>query len=271
MKLLVEAGGTKCKWGLASNGETVIETSGFNPNCSSIDNLQELAITVKMQIGYNIDSILYFGAGCSNSKSKTEIADTLSSIFKCSKVNVHTDLEGSAIALFGKESGISAILGTGASAGFFNGNEIVKQSPSLGYLLGDEGRGAYLGKTLIAKILRNEMSTDLCNNFLSKYNITPSDLIKSVYSSSPTNGYLASYVPFISHNIDNKQMSNLVEESFQLFHEKHIEPIANLSNKIGFVGGIAFQFSDILRKIYADKGFEIRILKDAFGELMNAV
>lgn len=269
MKLLVEAGGTKCKWGIIGDNNDIIETTGFNPNCSSIDNLYTIANDVKAHIGENVESVLYFGAGCSNRKS--EIANVIINVFNCPKVNIHTDLEGAAIALFGKESGISAIIGTGSAAGFFNGTAIEQQAPSLGYLLGDEGSGAYLGKTLIAKILRNEMSTDLCNNFLSKYNITPSDLIKSVYSSSPTNGYLASYVPFISHNIDNKQMSNLVEESFLLFHEKHIEPIANLSNKIGFVGGIAFQFSDILRKIYADKGFEIRILKDAFGELMNAV
>lgn len=269
MRLLVEAGGTKCKWGLIGNEKSVIETIGFNPNCSPTSDLRTLANNVKMQIDSDIESILYFGAGCSNSKNKSDIANVLTSVFNCPDVNVHTDLEGSAIALFGKKSGISAILGTGASAGFFNGSEIEKQAPSLGYLLGDEGSGAYLGKTLITKVLRNELSTDLCDNFFSYYHTTPADLIKNVYSSSPTNGYLASFVPFINQHIGDKQMSNLVEESFQLFHQKHIEPIANLSDKIGFVGGVAYQFSDILHDLYIGKGFEIKILKDAFMELVK--
>ena len=267
MKLLVEAGGTKCKWGIIGDNNDIIETTGFNPNCSSIDNLYTIANDVKAHIGENVESVLYFGAGCSNRKS--EIANVIINVFNCPKVNIHTDLEGAAIALFGKESGISAIIGTGSAAGFFNGTAIEQQAPSLGYLLGDEGSGAYLGKTLIAKIIRKELDNKLCNEFFTFFNTSPSDLIKNVYSNSPANGYLASFVPFISKNIDNGQLYEMIVDSFQIFHQKHIEPISNLSDKIGFVGGIAYQFKDILREMYIDKGFEIKFLKDAFSELIK--
>lgn len=267
MKLLVEAGGTKCKWGIIGNNNDIIETTGFNPNCSSINNLYTIANDVKAHIGDNVESVLYFGAGCSNSKS--DIANVIVNVFNCPEVKIHTDLEGAAIALFDKESGISAILGTGAAAGFFNGTAIEQQAPSLGYLLGDEGSGAYLGKTLIAKMIRNEFNSDLRNAFFAFYHTSPSYLIKNVYSTIPTNGYLASYVPFISDNIGNREISDMVTDAFLLFYKKHIEPISSLSNKIGFVGGIAYQFKDILREMYIDKGFEIKILKDAFSELMK--
>lgn len=270
MKIIVEAGGTKCKWGLIGNNLQTIETQGFNPNSSNADALTSMAESVSAKTTENVGSILYFGAGCSNIANKKAVGDTLSAVFKCSDVQVFTDLEGAAIALFDNKPGIAAILGTGAAAGYYNGKEIERQAPSLGYLLGDEGSGAYIGKTLIAKVLRNEFSEDLNKKFFDSAKTTPAELIKNIYSTHPTNSYLASFVAFASANISEPEIAALVNDAFALFHSKHIVPL-NINNlPIGFVGGVAWQFADILRAQYAKRGAEIMILKDAFSRLCES-
>ena len=270
MKIIVEAGGTKCKWGLIGNNLQTIETQGFNPNSSNVGALTAMAESVSAKTTEKVCSIIYFGAGCSNIVNKKAVCDALTAVFKCCDVQVFTDLEGAAIALFGNKPGIAAILGTGAAAGYYNGKEIELQAPSLGYLLGDEGGGAYIGKTLIAKVLRNEFSDDLCKKFYDFAGLSSAELIKNIYSAQPANAYLANFVQFASKNIAEPEIANLVADAFALFREKHIAPL-NINNlPIGFVGGMAWQFADILRAQYAKCGAEIMILKDAFSRLCES-
>ena len=267
MKIIVEAGGTKCKWGLIGSNLQTIETQGFNPNSSNVGALTAMAESVSAKTTEKVCSIIYFGAGCSNIVNKKAVCDALTAVFKCCDVQVYTDLEGAAIALFGNKPGVAAILGTGAAAGYYNGKEIERQAPSLGYLLGDEGGGAYIGKTLIAKVLRNEFSDDLCKKFYDFAGLSSAELIKSIYSANPVNSYLAGFVPFASENIAEPEIAVLIDEAFSLFHEKHIAPL-NINNlSLGFVGGVAWQFADILRGQYAKRGQQITILKDAFERL----
>lgn len=269
MKIIIEAGGTKCKWGIIGEQNKTIETKGFNPNCSPLDDFIHIVNDIKGLVDESTDSILYFGAGCSNADNQKAIYNVLSSTFNCGNTSVRTDLEGAAIALFDDKPGIAAIIGTGAAAGYFDGTKIETQTPSLGYLLGDEGSGAYIGKALITKILRNEFSNNVCKKFFEYAKLTPSNLIKNIYSNSATNSFLASFVPFASQNIDDEQIYSFVKESLHLFHQKHIEPLDRKNLVIGFIGGVAFQFKDILQQIYADKGINIIVKKEAFDELMK--
>ena len=266
MKIIVEAGGTKCKWGLIDSNLQTIETQGFNPNSSNVNTLTAMAESVFAKVAENVDSIIYFGAGCSNNTNKKTVGDALTTVFECNNVHVFTDLEGAAIALFDNKPGIAAILGTGAAAGYYNGKSIERQAPSLGYLLG-EGSGAYIGKTLVSKAIRNELSENLRGKFFDFAKTTPAELIKNIYSTHPTNCYLANFVQFAANNIAEPEIANLVAEAFALFHEKHIAPL-NINNMpVGFVGGVAWQFADILRSQYNERGSEIKILKDAFLSL----
>ena len=270
MRIVVEAGGTKCKWGLINSGLQTIETSGFNPNISPASVLLSLCNNAKTKITENIDAIIYYGAGCSAETNKKIVADTLSSVFNCTDIKVLTDLEGSAVALFGNCPGITAILGTGAAAGYYNGQRIERQTPSLGYLIGDEGSGAYIGKTLIAKAIRGEFSKELCEKFFDFTGLSSAELIKNVYSAHPANTYLANLVPFVIANITEPEIADFIFDTFSLFHTKHIEPLQMSNLPIGFVGGIAWQFSDKLREFYMSHGQQITILKDAFEQLCEA-
>ena len=267
MKIIVEAGGTKCKWGLIDSELLTIETCGFNPNSSPASTLSSMCAKVLAQTKNQVDSILWFGAGCAADANKKTVGDVLGSAFNCSNVQVFSDLEGAAIALFGNQPGIAAILGTGAAAGYYNGKKIEKQAPSLGYLLGDEGSGAYIGKELITRVLRNDFSTDICKRFFEFAQVSPAELIRNVYSANPVNSYLAGFVPFVSANITEPEIISLVNNAFAEFHTKHIAPLDINNLPIGFVGGIAWQFADILRAQYAKSGTEIIIKKDAFETL----
>jgi N-acetylglucosamine kinase-like BadF-type ATPase len=271
MKIVVEAGGTKCKWGLIDSQLLTIETSGFNPNSSLATTLSALCTTILSQTSKPVDSILWFGAGCAAKANKEIVGDTLRSVFNCNNVQVFSDLEGAAIALFGNKPGIAAILGTGAAAGYYNGQLIEHQTPSLGYLLGDEGSGAYIGKELISKAIRGEFSANLCKRFFEYAGQTPAELIKSIYSANPINSYLAGFVSFASTNIAEPEINHLVSKAFEQFIEKHIEPL-NINNlPIGFVGGVAWQFADILRVQFEKRGQQITIMKDAFERLCECL
>lgn len=267
MKIIVEAGGTKCKWGLIDSQLITIETCGFNPNSSPATALSAMCDTVLAQTTQPVDSILWFGAGCAADSNKKTVGDTLRSAFNCGNVQVFSDLEGAAIALFGNQPGIAAILGTGAAAGYYNGKEIEQLAPSLGYLLGDEGSGAYIGKTLIAKAIRGELSPNLCKKFFEFAQASPAELIKNVYSANPANSYLAGFVSFASENIAEPEIAALIDDAFNLFHEKHIALLDINNLPLGFVGGVAWQFADILRGQCQKRGIEIMILKDAFSRL----
>ena len=267
MRIIVEAGGTKCKWGLISNEIVIMETLGFNPNSSPAADLSAMCTSILPETANPIDSIIYYGAGCSSAANKKIVSDALSNAFGCNNIRVFSDLEGAAIALYGNQPGIAAILGTGAAAGYYNGKEIEHMAPSLGYLLGDEGSGAYIGKTLIAKAIRGELSQDLCRKFFEFAQASPAELIKNVYSANPANSYLAGFVPFANANIAHPEIASLIADAFTIFHQKHIEPLNTGNLPIGFVGGVAWQFEKQLQEFYAQRGIQITILKDAFDNL----
>ena len=267
MRIIIEAGGTKCKWGLIDSKIQIAETRGFNPNCSSAADLSALCATILPKTRKPIDTIIYYGAGCSTGANKKTVSCALTDAFGCNNVQVFSDLEGAAIALYGDKPGIAAILGTGAASGYYNGQLIENQAPSLGFLLGDEGSGAYIGKMLIAKAIRGEFSADLCKKFFEFAQVSPAELIKNVYSANPVNSYLAGFVPFASANIAEPEIAGLIAEAFALFHQKHIEPLKPGNLPIGFVGGVAWQFSNQLQEFYANRGIRITILKDAFESL----
>jgi glucosamine kinase len=276
MKLIIEAGGTKCKFGLINQSECIeFETEGFNPNSSPIQLLAELLEkfdVVNTQLD-KIDAVFYFGAGCGNESNRLKVNSTLHARFKGAKqIKVTSDLEGTAIATLKNDKGIAAILGTGASAGIYNGKIIEVTSPSLGYLLGDEGSGAYLGRELTKRIIRKELEGELIQKFEEQFKINKEQIISDLYSSTSPNAYLAKFVPFYTGNIDNPAIEQILTGAFLLFFEKHIKPLTSNGHtqKIAIVGGIAFQFNYLLTKIIETRyQHELIIYKDAFSELVK--
>ena len=276
IKLIIEAGGSKSHFGLIDNKQiAVFNTRGFNPNSSSTNELICIIEELKQisEKKYKIQSVLYYGAGCGNELNRQLVHETLSDYFRTtSQLKVCSDLEGAAIALFGQKKGIAAILGTGAWSGYYNGEKIEMTSPSLGYLLGDEGSGTYLGKELIKRVLRKELEASLIANFQEYFKLTNEQLIKDIYSNKAQNAYLAGFVPFLSSNINHPAIEQMLSGAFLLFYEKYIKPLTYNGHiqTIGIVGGIAFQFQDLLQStINRQYQHNFIILKDAFSVLIK--
>ncbi|MCH5234285.1 MAG: ATPase [Muribaculaceae bacterium] len=211
-----------------------------------------------------MDKILFFGAGCATPLLNHYIYNAFTSVFNIDNVIVDSDLKGAYIALFGNEDGIACILGTGSASALFSKGEIMAKTPSLGFILGDEGGGVSLGKHLLNAVFKNQLSDDLIEKFQKKYNLSLEELIEKVYKQPKPAPFIASFSPFLLENVNEKDIQLLIEKEFENFFKKNIMPYKALGNyKIGFIGSIALNYKEILLKTADKFGFQIcKILKD---------
>ena len=168
---------------------------------------------------------------------------------------------GAARALCGRNVGIVAILGTGSNTCYYDGKEIVENRISTGYILGDEGSGAHIGKTFIQAYLNDELPPDLANRFFERFKLSKDDIIDAVYRKSMPNRFLASFCKFIYQNLKEQYIIDLVADSFGQFFEKHICKYQRYKElKLSCTGSVAFYFSNILRAVAANKGVNIETI-----------
>jgi glucosamine kinase len=171
-------------------------------------------------------------------------------VYKKAAVHVDHDLMGAAKALCGNEKGVACILGTGSNSCYYNGKKIVKNSPGLGYVLGDEGSGAYLGKRVIQHYLYNTFDEDLMDRFDAKYKTTSSEILDAVYKHPLPNKYLANFTHFLTENRGHFMIENIIEDSFNDFFFNHIYKYReSWTMPINFTGGVAFAFKDVLKEM----------------------
>ncbi len=253
MILIADSGSTKTDWCVVDSKGMykTLTTKGINPYYQSEAEIaQEVSTTVTPQLSdCEITEIYFYGAGCTVEK-KEIVANSLAAHFPHSnKIEVHSDLLGAARAMCQHKKGIVAILGTGSNSALYDGTRIEQNISPLGYILGDEGSGAVLGKEFINLLLKNQLSQQLKDNFFQEFALTPSDIIENVYRRPFPNRFLAQFAPFIQQNIQNEIVFNMVEHSFNDFLNKNIIQYPQ-SDKlpIHFVGSIAFHFQDILKK-----------------------
>ncbi len=260
MILIADSGSTKTHWCLmAANGQTSeFFTDGINPFQQTADGIrstisnQLLPQIAKLMWVGPITKIFFYGAGCTPEK-KPVVATALKACFKqAEEVLVESDMLGAARGLVGHTDGIACILGTGSNSCLFDGTNIVKNVPALGFILGDEGSGAVLGKRLVADLLKNQLGEELKEKFLAQYNLTQADIIDNVYRKPFPNRYLASLSRFASENLDNEKIYALVYDHFAQFVIRNLKQYPNLP--VGFIGSIAYYYQDVLKKVLADYG-----------------
>ncbi len=218
-----------------------------------------------------INEIYYYGTGCANPLNARSVKKALSKSFSGAKVEVTHDLMGAARALCGKGKGVACILGTGSNSCFFNGRKIVKNSPGLGYVLGDEGSGAYLGRKVLQYYLYNTFDEDLRSRFDAKYVTNPSEILDNVYKKPLPNKYLASFALFLAENRGHYMIENIIEDGFNDFFFNHIYKYReSWTYPIHFVGGVAYGFRDVLLEMAAGYELEIgKILKNPMEGLIE--
>lgn len=181
----------------------------------------------------------------------------LAQFFPTQKIEVHSDLMAAARALCQHEEGIACILGTGANSCLYDGNDIVKNTPALGYILGDEGGGAVLGRLFMNAIFKNPAFAEIRDSYLKKTKLTQADIINKVYREPMANRFLATTSLYISEHIDNPLLRNLVVQNFRQFFRNNIVPYQRPELPVHFVGSMAHHYKDLLDEAAKAEGFQL--------------
>ena len=261
MILIADSGSTKAEFRLIETNaeDKVFILPGINPFYQSEIEIKELINNYLYSnlTGCNIRKIYFYGAGCAFPEKKKILENALLYSFPQAEVFIDSDLLAASRALFGTGKGIACILGTGSNSCFYNGKEIEKNVSPLGFILGDEGSGAVLGRKFISDCLKNQLPVSLQKKFFSQYDISPSEIMERVYKQPFPNRYLASLSPFLLENIGEESIYQIVKESFTEFFERNIKQYSITGEKLGFIGSVAYYFQDILRKVAEEMGYRI--------------
>jgi N-acetylglucosamine kinase-like BadF-type ATPase len=217
-----------------------------------------------------ISSVYFYGAGCTPEKAPI-VSEALNAYFQSEKTEVNSDLLAAARSLCLNEGGIACILGTGSNSCYYDGEKIVQNVSPLGYILGDEGSGAVLGKKIIGDMLKNQLSQHIVQDFQYMYHLSPAEIMDNVYRRPFPNRFLAQFVPFISNHIIDSEIKQLVEDSFSEFIRRNILQYPE-SNQlpIHFTGSVAFCFKNNLENVLHKFNLQLgKITKDPMPGLIE--
>jgi N-acetylglucosamine kinase-like BadF-type ATPase len=262
MVLVADSGSTKTDWLISKDSEVELKhTMGFNPFFHSTDlvynelnkneNLTQLAPKVK--------KVFYYGAGCSSDERNNIIKKALDRFFvNAIEIVVEHDLLAAALATCNDQKGISCIIGTGSNSCYFDGKEVHEEVPALGYVLGDEGSGAFIGKRLVTDWLYNKMPIDLHQKLKEKFNLSKEEIFNRVYNLPNPNVYLAHFMVFAREHIKYPYLRDVVYNALATFANIHIwcYPVFR-EVPVHFVGSIAYYFQDILREVAKNHNFKV--------------
>ena len=263
MILIADSGSTKTDWCVVENGQPIqqISTKGINPFFQSEEEISnEIATSLLPQLKTNaLDAIYFYGAGCGFPDKIAMVHRAITKHLQIKReVEVNTDMLAVAHGLCQHEAGIACIMGTGSNSCYYDGKQIVSNVSPLGFILGDEGSGAVLGKLLVGDILKNQMTPELKEKFLKQFGLTPADIIDHVYRKPFPNRFLASLSPFLAQNIDEPCIHALVLGSFKSFLKRNVMQYENFRNsKVHFIGSVAFYYKTILAEAAQEMNIQL--------------
>ena len=274
MMLIADSGSTKTDWCVILDNTPIkrIGTKGLNPFFQSEEEIQqELTHSLLPQLPYGtIDSVYFYGAGCTPEKAPTlrrAIADSLPVV---GNIKAYSDMLAAARGLCGREAGITCILGTGSNSCFYDGKEIVNHISPLGFILGDEGSGAVLGKLLVGDILKNQLSPAIKEVFLKQFDLTVPEIIDRVYRQPFPNRFLASLSPFIAQHLEEPGIRQLVLGSFIAFLRRNVMQYDYTQYPAHFIGSVAHCYKEILQEAAQETGIRIgKILQSPMEGLIQ--
>lgn len=253
-QLIADSGATKAEWCLLQNGKTKpIFTQGISPyflNTEQIAELLKKELLPKLK-KFRIEEIHYYGTGCVSKVNVRSVKKAIQKNFpKTKKIEVTHDLMAAARALCGKGKGVVANLGTGSFCCYYDGKKIVKQIPGIGFILGDEGSGAYLGKKVIQDYLYDAFDDDLRARFNAKYVTNRAEILENVYKKPFPNRYLAAFTMFLAENRGHPMIEKIISDGLNDFFFKHLDRFKEVKTlPVHFAGGVAFGFQDVLQDL----------------------
>lgn len=252
MILIAESGSTKTEWCLVDE-KGIVEhylTDGINP---FFQTRKEISHIIRLHLPSpflktKLDSIFFYGAGCSSDEKKNIVKASLESHFR-TPAKIESDLLGAARSLLQNEAGIACILGTGSNSCFYDGEKIIRNVKSLGYILGDEGSGASLGKAFLSDCLKGLAPETIVRPFYEKYKINADDILDYVYTKPFPNRLLSVLSFFLAEHLEHPYVLNLVYKNLRSFFERNIQQYDYNKYPVRFVGTVAYKYSDLIQQI----------------------
>jgi glucosamine kinase len=260
MILIADSGSTKTDWVLLDDkNQFRYKTIGYNPYFVNSENIYH-SLTEKLvpQIDpLTVDSVYFYGAGCSTHDNVDIVNKALTRAFINSKVQVGHDMLAAARALLGNKRGFAAIIGTGSNTCIYDGREVEKNIDSLGYLLGDEGSGSYIGKKVVRDFMRGYLPKELNDKFVEKYHLTNDEIFNTLYNKPMPNRFLASFCMFADENKEHEYIRQIVRDSFNDFFKNLVSKYPDY-DKYSFncVGSVGHAFKDLLQEMAAKYNME---------------
>lgn len=259
--LIADSGSTKTDWVLCNGSIIVkrIKTQGLNP---TIQSSEEILAVLKAELADNIDTtapqkIFFYGAGCAYETANNRMKQALEAIFTTKEIEIYSDLLASARALCGHEEGIACILGTGSNSCLYDGKNIIDNTPSMGYILGDEGSGAHLGRQLVSDCVKKQLPKAIREKFMQEYNLDVATILERVYHTPLPNRWLASLTPFIQENKKNAEVHTMLKHCFTQFFQRNVMVYRRSWLPIHISGGIGMNFSEEIRETAESLGLSV--------------
>lgn len=260
MILLADSGSTKTDWCLTEEGQIVLQvkTKGINPFYQTTE---EISKEIKTGLapyleGYSIDEVYFYGAGCAFPEKNKMVSDALAGYLNA-PITIGSDLLAAAHALCGHKPGIACIMGTGSNSCFYDGKVICDNVSPLGFILGDEGSGAVLGKLLVSDCLKNQLPSEIQTKFFGQFGLTRADILDKVYKQPFPNRFLAGLSPFLWQNIEIPEIRKLVSDSFLCFFKRNVMQYDYRSYQVHMAGSIAYFYRDMIKETAAEVGVTI--------------
>ena len=276
MILIADSGSTKTDWCVVEKGKLIqqVSTKGTNPFFQSEEEISnEIATALLPQLTTNaFDAVYFYGAGCGFPDKIAMVHRAIIRHLQVSgdEVEVNTDMLAAARGLCGHEAGIACILGTGSNSCFYNGEEIISNISPLGFILGDEGSGAVLGKLLVGDVLKNQLPSTIKEAFLKQFDLTVPEIIDRVYRQPFPNRFLASLSPFLAQHLDEPAIRTLVLNSFIAFLRRNVMQYDYKQYPAHFIGSVAHCYKDILQEAAQQTGIQVgKILQSPMEGLIQ--
>jgi glucosamine kinase len=252
--LIADSGASKTDWRLIHSSHDIrsFQTNGFNPffiDTHSINNEVDKEL-VPFIDSHNVKEVIFYGAGCSTADKCVIVEDALIPLFPEAHIEIENDLLGAARALCGHNEGVACILGTGSNSCLFDGKTIIENIPSLGYMLGDEGSAAHIGKKVLIEVLTQSAPKEICDLFLHKYGYERAEILTHIYKNPYPNRFLASFSRFASENIAMDFFHKLVKQCiFEFFKVQLFRYSRCREVSVSFTGSVAFVFAELLKEV----------------------
>lgn len=256
MYLIADSGSTKTQWSVIENGvREVVCTSGINPVYQSYEEVLRI-----LEQGFGawekkVEAVYFYGAGCAFPEKKEQVRQALKDFFAAPRVEVASDLLAAARSLFQHSAGVACILGTGSNSCYYDGSYIVRNVSPLGFILGDEGSGAVMGKRLVADVLKGLLPEKLREFFFEEYRYSYPEIIDRVYRQALPNRFLASFTPFLKKYIAVPEIENIVSASIEEFICRNLLQYGEIRRStVSFTGSVAFHFREQLIRLLEKYG-----------------